>query len=200
MEELENQNDDLDQIITEDVLTALLGNTIKRRRQEFGYSLEKLSQISKVSRGMLGLIESGKTTPSIGILWKIARALRSPISDLIPDLFLKTPKLIGKADCKIVKLANGAIEVRYLSRENKGKIGLYEITFNKGRFTLPSIFKNQLDQTLIVLTGEFKVEFRDRTLKVVAGDSLHFIGSDLLYIHIDTESVVCVNWIETPQS
>lgn len=185
---------------TEDVLTEILGTTVKKRRQELGYSLEKLSQLSNVSRGMLGLIESGKTTPSIGILWKIARALRTPISDLIPDLFLKAPKLIKKEETKIVKLAKGAMEVRFLYKENFGKLGLYEITFYKGKYTLPSMFRNQFEQTLIAMDGSFEVEFTERTLQVSPGDSLIFLGADLSAIHVNDENPVRVHWIESPSS
>jgi transcriptional regulator with XRE-family HTH domain len=196
MEDTSTQ-EEIDQTNTEDVLTGILGSTIKKRRQELGYSLEKLSQISNVSRGMLGLIESGKTTPSIGILWKIARALRTPISDMIPDLFLRTPKLIKKEENKIVKLAKGGVEIRYLYKENFGKLGLYEITFSKGAYGLPSIFQSQNDQTLIVISGNFEVEFRDRTLQVSAGDSLIFLGSDLINLNVESSDTVKVHWIES---
>ncbi len=197
MEKPNKQDEIIDQISSEDVLTGILGNTIKRRRQDLGYSLEKLSKVSKVSRGMLGLIESGKTTPSIGILWKVALALRTPVSELIPDLFLKTPKLFSKENSKTVKFWKGAVEVRYLFRENFGKLGLYEVKIAPGRHMLPSIFLNQFDQTLIVIQGELEIEFRDRTLHASSGDSLFFLGSDLISFLNQSDEDVRLFWIES---
>lgn len=195
---LENTEVETDRKDTEKVLTGILGSTIKRRRQEIGYSLDRLSQGSNVSRGMLGLIESGKTTPSIGILWRVARALRTPISDLIPDFFLRTPKLIKREECKVIVLEKGGIEIRFLQREIQEKLGLYEVVFSGGTYSLPSVFQSQNEQAILTLSGKFTIEFRDRTLNLETGDNVLFLGSDLLHLTVETNESIRLHWIESP--
>ena len=56
-------------------LAPVVGGNLRRLRTRRGLSLERLAQISGVSRAMLGQIELGQSAPTINVLWKIARAL-----------------------------------------------------------------------------------------------------------------------------
>lgn len=53
---------------------------LRKRRQ---LTLEELAERSAVSRSMLGEIERGRTTPTITVLWKIAQALKTPLTTLV---------------------------------------------------------------------------------------------------------------------
>src|SRR5438067_12758796 len=64
-------------------LTPIVGENLRRLRTQRGLSLERLAQISGVSRAMLGQIELGQSAPTINVLWKIARALEVTFSALI---------------------------------------------------------------------------------------------------------------------
>jgi transcriptional regulator with XRE-family HTH domain len=56
---------------------------VKRARQQQGLSLETLARLSGVSRAMLGQIETGKSVPTITVIWKVATALTVPVASLI---------------------------------------------------------------------------------------------------------------------
>ncbi len=193
-------NDTIDEVTPgklepEDVLTSILGVTIKKRRLELGYSMEKVSQISSVSRGMLGLIESGKTTPSIGILWKLSKALRTPIAEMIPDLFLRTPKVVRKDEGRIFKLHKGNLEARSLHKDDADKLELYEIKVAPGNFPLPAWFENQFEQNIIILEGRLEITFQDKTYSLEQGDSAIFLASDLLQLKNPSSQEVKLIWI-----
>src|SRR5262245_40312410 len=64
-------------------LTPVVGGNLRRLRSQRGLSLERLSQLSGVSRAMLGQIELGQSAPTINVLWKISSALGVPFSALI---------------------------------------------------------------------------------------------------------------------
>src|SRR4029077_4639526 len=66
-------------------LTPILGANRGRLRTRRGLSLERLARASGVSRAMLGQVELGKSTPTINVVWKIARALGVSFSTLIAD-------------------------------------------------------------------------------------------------------------------
>jgi transcriptional regulator with XRE-family HTH domain len=57
-------------------ISDLVGDNIKRIREEQGLSLENLSQLSGVSKSMLGQIERHESSPSINVLWKITEGLK----------------------------------------------------------------------------------------------------------------------------
>jgi transcriptional regulator with XRE-family HTH domain len=62
---------------------AIVGSNLKALRKSHDFSLERLAELSGVSRAMLGQIETGKSVPTVGLLWKIADALGVPVAYLI---------------------------------------------------------------------------------------------------------------------
>ena len=61
---------------------AIVGANLRRLRKAQGHSLERLAELSGVSRAMLGQIETGKSVPTVSLLWKVADALKSSYEEL----------------------------------------------------------------------------------------------------------------------
>jgi transcriptional regulator with XRE-family HTH domain len=64
-------------------LLAIIAANLKRLRTRQGHSLERLAKLAGVSRAMLSQIETGKSVPTITLLWKVAHALSVPIVSLL---------------------------------------------------------------------------------------------------------------------
>ena len=61
-----------------------ISKTVKRFREKMGLSQEKLARLADVSNNTIINIEAGKQdNPTIETLKKIAKALNTPIEDLI---------------------------------------------------------------------------------------------------------------------
>lgn len=83
--------------------------TLKLRdvRAASGLSLSKVAELTGVSKAMLGQIERGESSPTIAILWKIAKGFQLPLSALIdttlgdPSVF-QTVTFPGSIEVKIV--------------------------------------------------------------------------------------------------
>ncbi len=56
-------------------VAEIVGGSLREIRRRQGHSLDTLAAASGVSRAMLGQIETGKSIPTITVLWKIAAAL-----------------------------------------------------------------------------------------------------------------------------
>jgi len=67
------------------VVPASIGARIKKRREELGLSLSRLSELADVSKGYLWSLEKGETKarPSGETLYRIAGALGVTMSDLL---------------------------------------------------------------------------------------------------------------------
>ncbi len=57
-------------------------NIVKIRREK-GYTQERLAYEAEISKGYLSEIESGKKSPTVRILQKIADTLEVPLSKLV---------------------------------------------------------------------------------------------------------------------
>ncbi|MEU6995570.1 XRE family transcriptional regulator [Streptomyces sp. NPDC046465] len=66
-----------------DQLTQSLARSLKRRRNERGFTLDALAARAGVSRGMIIQIEQARTNPSVGITVKLADALGISITTLL---------------------------------------------------------------------------------------------------------------------
>ncbi|MBI3784158.1 MAG: helix-turn-helix domain-containing protein, partial [Deltaproteobacteria bacterium] len=95
-------------------LTPAVGGNLRRLRAQRGWSLEKLAQASGVSRAMLGQIELQQSTPTINVVWKIARALDVPFSAMISQPGESGPKLLPAARAKILTSRDGGFSSRAL--------------------------------------------------------------------------------------
>lgn len=71
-----------------------LGARIRRKRRENSLTQEELAQISGVSLDMISKIEQERRQPRLQVLFKLARALDVPISELIDS----KPRLDGRDD------------------------------------------------------------------------------------------------------
>ena len=66
-------------------LTRAVGENIKRIRKSKKLSMERLAAEAGVSRSMLGQIERGEANPSVGIVGKLALALKVPAEVLLEN-------------------------------------------------------------------------------------------------------------------
>ena len=64
-------------------LTKTICKRIKKCRGDLGLTQEDLAEKVGVSRVYIGYVEQGRNTPSLEILEKIAKALKSRLADLI---------------------------------------------------------------------------------------------------------------------
>jgi putative transcriptional regulator len=62
-------------------LPKVLGMKIQKNRKELGLTQEDVADKVGISRAYMGYIEQGRYAPSLEVLEKVAKALKSPISD-----------------------------------------------------------------------------------------------------------------------
>lgn len=195
---LENQNDSHSTgKCSDDFLTSFLGEKIRKRRLELGLSMEKVAQIAQVSRGMLGLIETGKTTPSIAILWKLSKALRTRVAEFLPDVSLGGPKILRKEESKTLALFKDKLIARVLYKDAENHLEVLEIRLAQGSFPLPTWFQKQKLQTVTVIEGEVALVFAGKKNLLSPGDSAVFLAKDLQEISNPSLTQAVVYWISS---
>lgn len=89
-----------------------VASNLRRLRQQRGHSLETLARLSGVSRAMLGQIETGKSAPTINLLWKIAKALDVELGELISSPEPSPPVVLRGDQLRTSKLSDGRYETR----------------------------------------------------------------------------------------
>ena len=88
-------------------LPVILGRNLRRLRTRQGHSLERLAKLSGVSRAMLSQIETGKSAPTISLLWKIATALGIPFATLLDSQKVRGTAVLRREDAKVLGSSDG---------------------------------------------------------------------------------------------
>lgn len=157
-----------------DNLNSIIANNLKEIRELRKLSLDKVADLTGVSKSMLGQIERGESNPTISTVWKITNGLKTPFTYLINQ---------HKSD--IVVLSKNEVEPLI---EDKGRYKLYPFfPYEEGRrFEMYSIDIEQgghlnaeahregTEEFLTVFQGELKVIVNDEEYIVHNGDSIRF--------------------------
>ncbi len=144
-----------------DEVTIRTGRNLRRIRTRRGYSLERLAKIAGVSRAMLGQIETGKSSPTLSILSKIAAALDIPCAGLIAERDEAPIIAVPRAKSKVLSSSEGGFQTRALFPfEGERKVEFYEIRISPHHTEIAEAHKHGTMENLVVAQG---------TVEIIAG-------------------------------
>jgi transcriptional regulator with XRE-family HTH domain len=156
-------------------LTEKISITLKTLRKEKGWSLDKASENTGVSKAMLGQIERGESSPTIATLWKIASGFQTSFSSFIeeppetsaPMHRSGTPKQLHPKDKKIRVMP-------IFSFEEDLNFEVFIIELLPGCEHLSPPHKGGVIEHVIVIEGEMEVLVGGTWTLLKKGDGLRF--------------------------
>ncbi len=174
-------------------LTPIVGGNLRRLRSQRGLSLERLSQLSGVSRAMLGQIELGQSAPTINVLWKISSALGVPFSALITARGTPGPHVLRAEQAKHLTSHDGAFSSRALFPfDEPRRVEFYELRLAPGGVERADAHNPGTTENLVVSSGAVEIEVAGKKEQLSAGDAMVF-EADVPHVYrskADGESVM----------
>jgi transcriptional regulator with XRE-family HTH domain len=156
-------------------LAPIVGGNLRRLRTRRGLSLERLAQISGVSRAMLGQIELGQSAPTINVLWKISRALEVTFSALISARTQSGALVLRAADSKILTSTDRSFSSRALFPfDEPRRVEFYELRLAAGAVEQADAHPPGTSENLVVTTGSLEIDVGGETHRLETGDSILF--------------------------
>ncbi|MDX2093242.1 MAG: helix-turn-helix domain-containing protein [Kofleriaceae bacterium] len=156
-------------------LAPVVGVNLRRLRTRRGLSLERLAQISGVSRAMLGQIELGQSAPTINVLWKIARALEVTFSALISARTQSGALVMRASESKILTSKDRSFSSRALFPfDEPRRVEFYELRLAAGSTEDADAHPPGTTENLVVTAGTLELDVAGDTHKLEAGDSILF--------------------------
>jgi len=162
----------------DDVGAAELGRRVaenlRHKRKTRGMSLDDLARASGVSRAALSQVETCKTNPTVGLLWKIAVGLGVPFADLIGQ-----PKsgisILRRGDAQVLRSLDGKLESRPLTPAGASSlVELYELRLAARATHASEAHAPGTHEFLVVLSGGVKLHVDGEIHELLAGDSVSF--------------------------
>jgi transcriptional regulator with XRE-family HTH domain len=176
-------------------LTAAVGANLRRLRTRRGLSLERLAQRSAVSRAMLGQIELGQSTPTIALLWKIARALAVPFSALITLKSAATPLVLSRRDAKWLSSEDRAFQSRALFPiDGPRRVEFYQLELAVGGQEDAGPHPPGTTENLVVASGSVEIGVEGLGHRLATGDAILF-RADSPHWYLNTGSIPAVMYL-----
>ncbi len=156
-------------------LAPVVGANLRRLRTRRGLSLERLAQISGVSRAMLGQIELGQSAPTINVLWKIARALEVTFSALISARTQSGALVLRAQESKILTSKDRSFSSRALFPfDEPRRVEFYELRLAGGTVEDADAHPPGTTENLVVTGGTVEIDVAGDTHRLETGDSILF--------------------------
>ncbi|RUM24067.1 XRE family transcriptional regulator [Rhizobium vallis] len=183
---------------TADEITAQTGQNLRRIRTRRGYSLDRLAKIAGVSRAMLGQIETGKSSPTLSILSKIALALGIPCAALIAERAENSIIAVPRARSKILASSEGRFRTRALFPfEGERKVEFYELRIAPHHTENADAHQHGTVENLVVAQGTVEIIAGKQTPHILGeGDALLF-DADVPHVYRNMTGTEAILYLVT---
>lgn len=172
-------------------LDAVIGNNLKQLRDGRQLSLDATARLTGLSRTLLGQIELGTMTPSVGVVWRIARAFQVPFATLLAAPRATATTILRKANAKRLVSADGRFSSRALFPfGDAGKVEFYELWLAGHGREDAEAHQPGTRENLVVTRGRVVVEFGGVEHELAEGDALVF-GADVPHSYRNPASEEC---------
>ena len=176
-------------------LTRAVGANLRDIRGQRGLSLERLAQASGVSRAMLGQIELGQSTPTINVLWKIARALDLPFSALIATPLAGQTRVLPATRGKVLKSADGTFSSRALFPfDERRTVEFYELRLAPRAVERAEPHAVGTVENLVVTNGALEMAIGREVHRLATGDAIQF-DADSAHEYRNPGNTECVMYL-----
>ncbi|SMP72177.1 helix-turn-helix domain-containing protein [Anoxynatronum buryatiense] len=157
----------------DDISQVIAGN-LKELREQRRLSLDRVAELTGVSKSMLGQIERGESNPTIQTIWKMANGLKVSLTTLIDR---NTPETVV-VKRSTVSPAGG----------NDGKIQIYPVfpfdpekrfevinlELSSGAYSPSEPHADGAEEYLMVLEGDMNVTVGGEVYALEAGDAIRY--------------------------
>jgi len=176
-----------------------LGEKIRSLRQKRKISIEQLSEMSGLSKGLISQIERDITGPSVASLWKISKALDVTMNYFF-DEYDDFNQVVRKDERKKLMMKKGIRTYELLSPDLKKKIEMLMIEINPNEKIEAELIYHEGEECGVVIKGTLRVISGDKIYDLNEGDSI-YLDSTIphKYLNVGDELSVSI-WAMVPPS
>lgn len=176
-----------------DYLSKNISVNLKKIRLGKKMSLDDVSELTGVSKSMLGQIERGDSNPTVSTISKIVTGLRVTIDDLICAPVNST-YLVHKEKLTPVKEIEGQYTVyNYFPTDKSRDFEIYGVTIQPDGIYQSGSHGDRTTEYIVVTKGTLTLKIGDEFYEVKEGDAFRF-ESDKEHRYINNgKELLCFN-------
>ncbi|PQP81271.1 DNA-binding protein [Paenibacillus sp. PCH8] len=155
-------------------INVTLAQNLKQIREQRKLSLDKVADMSGISKTMLGQIERGESNPSIATVWKIANGLKVSFTTLIHEPESDTT-VITTADTQILLEDEGRIRIYpHFPFEEARRFEMYMMEMDKESSMSAEPHIQGAEEFITVYEGNVMIRVGAEDYMLKQGESIRF--------------------------
>jgi len=151
-----------------------LAANLKDVRENRNLSLDKLSEMTGVSKSMLRQIEIGQSNPTIATIWKIANGLRIPFTELLRDQTQEISMSAFKEDAPLFGDTEGYRLYPLISFSPERSFETYYVELDPGTVLDAEPHQGNAEEHVFVLAGQIEISVADERYDVSSQNYISF--------------------------
>ncbi|GAB7388774.1 helix-turn-helix domain-containing protein [Bacillaceae bacterium] len=151
-----------------------IARNLQRIRKSRGLSLDKVAELTGVSKAMLGQIERGESNPTVTTLWKIANGLNVSFSSFVEEDPAPVSVVSTKEVEPLVENAGKYKVYPLFPFDPKKRFEMYTVELAPGCSHASEAHQAGVEEYLIVSQGNIEVEIDGHTYELQQGTAIRF--------------------------
>ncbi len=156
----------------------MVGERIRQRRKELGYSLRALGARTNLTASFLSQVENSQCFPSLSSLQRIAIALEVPMFAFLDGAQPPSP-VIRAHERPRLDTCDAEICYELLTRNLGGQMVAVQIRIQPGGQRIAERLSKPTDEVMYVLCGQLSITIEDEIYVLNPGDSIGYQGRSL---------------------
>lgn len=157
--------------------SAAVGSRLRNHRRRQHMTIDQLASAAGLTKGFVSRVERDLTSPSVDSLVRMCQALRIDVGDLFSGP--GGVELVRLEDALHIDLGGEGIEEQLLTPAGQRTVQVLRARVAAGGRSEDSMYSMDCEtEVLHVIRGRFRLRVPDRTLDLVAGDTVTFPGSE----------------------
>ena len=156
----------------------MVGERIRQRRKELGYSLRALGIRTNLTASFLSQVENDQSTPSLASLQRIATALEVPMFAFLNGVN-RSSSIVRMGERPRLSFSNAGIDYELLTRNLGGQMMAVVIRMQPGSLRLADRLSQPTEEFMHVVRGRLTITIGDQTHELDTGDTICYAGQSL---------------------
>jgi rhodanese-related sulfurtransferase/transcriptional regulator with XRE-family HTH domain len=175
----------------EPALDTIVGTNLREMRAQRGLTLDAMARLTGLGRALLGQIELGRSSPSVSVVWKIARAFDVPFSALLATPTSVATRVLRKKQAKRLVSADGRFSSRALfPLGQQDRVEFYEVRLSGHSREDAEAHQAGTRENLIVTAGRLELTVAGQRFDLDEGDAIVF-GADVPHVYNNPGAEEC---------
>lgn len=158
-------------------LTTIIGKNLNNIRKQKSLSLDKVSELTGVSKAMIGQIERGESNPTVATLWKIATGLNVSFSYFMEEIE-EDIRYVSCSEIDPILENDKRMKVYPLfPYDNKRRFEVFMITLEPGCNHQSLPHNEGVEEYIIVTKGKMELLIEDNIYSLSDGDAISYFAN-----------------------